>query len=303
VDGFGRGRSLLPVALHLYGAALAFAWVAAAPFSAAVHEALDGQPGARRLIADGGIEVIAELGRSSPALWPAALAGVLPLLLVFLPLSVFLAGGAYGLAAERPERPWSRFWLAGAKRFRVFVVLSALGAVYAVATGAIASGLIAGISAGARAVEGRWAYWAAVGARAAVLLFASLHARSVVGFALACREARPDERLLPGFGRSLAMCWRRLAATLGIGAAFVSLQALSAVAGLALARAAGEGGWVAAAAAQAGWFGAAWLHAVEIRARIAYSASVAPSAAVRRPAEDASPAVLRADAEEEPCVP
>ena len=291
-DGFGRGRSLLPVALYLYGAALAFAWVAAAPFSAAVHEALDGQPGARRLIADGGIEVIAELGRSSSALWPAALAGVLPLLLLFLPLSVVLAGGAYGIAAERPDRPWSRFWLAGGQRFRVFLVLSALGAVYAVATGAVASGVIAGISAGSRAVEGRGAYWAAVSARAAVLLFAALHARSVVGFALACREAKPDEGLLPGFGRSLALCWRRLAATLGIGAAFLSLQALSAVAGLALARTAGEGGWVAAAAAQAGWFGAAWLHAVEIRARIAYAAGLAPP-----------PALPRADAEEVPCAP
>jgi hypothetical protein len=136
-----------------------------------------------------------------------------------------------------------------------------------------------------------------------VLLFAALHARSLVGFALAGREAKPDEGLLPGFARSLALCWRRLAATLGIGAAFVTLQALSAVAGLALARAAGEGGWVAAAASQAGWFGAAWLHAVEIRARIAYAAGVAALPAVPRPAEGASPAPLRPDAEEVPCDP
>ncbi len=279
-DGFRRGASLLPAAVYLYGAALAFASVATAPLSALLHGALDGQPGARRMVADGGLEVFAELGRSSPgALGAAAFAGVLPLVLLFVPLLIVLAGGVYGLAAGRAERPWSAFWLAGATRFRPFVVLAALGAVYTLGAGAVASGVIAGVAAATKGVSGAAAFWFALLARGAVGLFAVITVRTVVGFGFACRETLPDGRALPAFGRSLRLSWRRVLAAHGIGALFLALQALAAAAALALARLAGGDGRLAAILAQAGWFGVAWLHVVEARARIVLAAAEWPEPA------------------------
>ncbi len=270
--------------MYLYAGALAFAWLASAPFAAAIHGMLDGQPDAGRTVADGGLEVLDELSRSGTAAWPAVFGGVVALVLAFLPLGLVLAGGAYGLAAGRAERPWSTFWVAGVKRFPSFFCRAAVAAAYTAAAGIVAWGAIAGISAAFREPSGPGAFWTGIGLDAAVVAFAALHVRTVLGFAFARVTAKPDERLLPGFVAAVSLCWCRLPATHAIGVLFLSLQASSALLGLALGRTAGQGGWISAALAQAGWLGVAWLRVAEVRTRVAYASSAPGTVTHRREA-------------------
>jgi len=284
-EGFRGGRASLVTAAYLYVVALGFAWLAAAPGAAALHAALDGRPSARRMIGDGGLEVVEEMRRSGEALWPAASGGSAPLAAVFVLLCIVLAGGAYGLAAGRSERPFREFWIAGAERFPAFLCRGALSAVYAVPVGVVAWGGIAGILAAFREPSGPILYWIGMGLVAAVMASAAVHVRTVLGFAFARASAEPDERLLPGFAAAVSFCWRHLFATHGIGILFVALQVFSALTGLVLGGLAGWGGWAAAALAQAGWLGVAWLRAAEIRTRVAYASSPADAAPYRAGAE------------------
>jgi hypothetical protein len=277
VEGFRGGRAPLAAAAYLYVAALAFAWLAAAPGAAALHGALDGQPSAARMIADGGVDVVEEMSRSGAALWPAASAGVVPLVVVFVLFGVVLSGGANGLAARRSERPFREFWIAGTSRFPSFLLRGVLSAVYAAAAGVVAWGIIAGILRAFAEPSGRGTYWTGVGLILAVVTLTALHVRTVLGFAFARASAEPDERLLRGFVGAVSFCWSRLPATHGIGVLFLALQVVSALSGLALGRLAGWGGWISAGLAQAGWFGVAWLRAAEIRTRVAYASSADPA--------------------------
>jgi hypothetical protein len=284
-EGIRGGRVALVTAVYLYLAALAFAWLAAAPGAAALHGALDGQPSAGRWVADGGLEWVEELSRAGSALLPAISGSLAPLLVAFVVLGVVLSGGANGLAVARPERPFREFWVAGATRLPVFLLLGALSAVYAAAAGFVAWGAIAGILTAFAEPSGPGAYWTGIGLILAVVALTALHARTVLGFAFARASAEPDERLLPGFVGAVSLCWSRLPATHGIGILFLALQVVSALAGLALGRLAGWGGWISAALAQAGWFGVAWLRAAEIRTRVAYASSADRVPLDRAPAE------------------
>jgi hypothetical protein len=272
-EGFRGGRASLVAAAHLFGGALAFAWLAAAPSAAALHDALDGQPSAARLVRDGGFEVVEEMSRAGALLLPAVLGSVAPLGVAFLLLAVVLAGGAYGSAVRRPERPLRDFWAAGSGRFAAFLRCGVLSALYAAVFGVAAWGTMAGILTALAEPSGPGAYRALIALLAAVFAVTVLHVRTVLGFAFAHAAMEPDERPLAGFLGAVGFCWRRLPSTHGIGLLFLLLQASSALAGLALARLAGPGGWGAAALAQAGWFGVAWLRVAEIRARVAYASS------------------------------
>ncbi|MBZ5637700.1 MAG: hypothetical protein LAO51_02970 [Acidobacteriia bacterium] len=301
-EGLRGGSARLAAAVYLYVAALAFAWLAAAPFAAALHGALDGQPGADRMTAGGGLEVLEEMSRSGATLWPAGLGGVGPLALAFVPLALVLAGGTYGLASGTPAWPWTAFWTEGARRFPEFLGFAILAAVYAAATGAVAWGAIAGISAAFREPSGPAAYWTGIGLVVVVAAFAVLHARTVLGFAFARPGAGTGGRLLPGFALAVSFCWRHLPATHGIGALFLALQASSALLGLAAGRVAGQGGWCSAVLAQAGWLGVAWLRAAEVRARVAY-AFPASGAVVHREETDGESDTLSRGTEGPTCDP
>jgi len=279
-EGFRGGHASIVAAVHFYAAAVAFAWLASAPLASALHGALDGHPGAARLAADGGLAVFEELSRTLPELPGTVFATTAPLVLVFLPLALLLLGGAQGVLWGDRARPWRSFWSAGARRFLPLLLRALPGGLYAAAVALLAAGVLRGVEVAVREPSGAGVFWSGAALSAATVFAAIVHARTVLGFAFAIREVRPDERFFHGFLAAVVLSWRRFPGAHAIGGSFLFLGAAVAFLGVYLAGVAGHGTWPSALLAQAGWLGVAWLRAAEIRARIAFAAAEAPAPAI-----------------------
>ncbi len=145
--------------------------------------------------------------------------------------------------------------------------------------GLLAAGVLRGVAAAVREPSGAGVFWTGIALSAAILFAAIVHARTVLGFAFAILEVRPEEWFFQGFLAAVVLSWRRFPGAHAIGALFLLLDAAVAFLGIFLAGAAGHGTWPSALLAQVGWFGVAWLRAAEIRARIAFAAAEAPAPA------------------------
>lgn len=92
-------------------------WIAAHPFAAGLHTAMDASPVAKEIASGGGMDLLAELGMRQPGLFGAGFSMALVAGAASLLLALYLTAGAYGHAAEPLGPAWRRFWSQGARMF------------------------------------------------------------------------------------------------------------------------------------------------------------------------------------------
>ena len=276
VEGLRGGRSTAVAAVHLWLAALALAGIASAPFAVAVHEALDGHPGAARLVADGGASVLDELSRTSGGIVGLAPPASLLLVALGIPIALFLLGGTYFLAAGGGERPVRAFWTAGATRCVPFLGVAAATGAYGVLVAVACFLAILPVQSLLSHPLGPLSYRLGVAACVGIALAGVLHLRTVLGFALACREVAPVPGVWRPFREGLRIAWRRTSASHAVSLVFLAAGASAALLGGFLADRLGWGSAGSAVSAQLGWLALAWLRASEVRARVALAAAWTP---------------------------
>lgn len=259
----------------LYLAGLLFSTAAMAPFRAALHARLDASPAAAGLL-KGDLSLFLELFMSEKGMDAAAFGGLLPLLLLFVPVVLFLQGAIYVQAVQeqREGKFWRPFLDGGARAFLPFLGLVLLNLVLYLLAAVLPALGIVGLARGLKEAEDPRVdvLLLLLGGIVGGLLF--VLARNGAGFARARRALLPEgEPLGRAFLRSTAFTFRRFLPVTGLGLFFVLARWIWLWL-FAFVLSPGTASPVGAAATvlllQAGFAGTALLRVAEARAQVAY---------------------------------
>lgn len=123
-----RGRVFLTAVLYL--AILLASTIALRPLVNGFHAAFDESPAAADFFTGGGLDLLAELGVNQPAFWAAGFSLLLPVLLLYLVLGLFLTAGLYGVAAGEGRPAWRALLPEAMRLFWPFLGLLLLNIVF-----------------------------------------------------------------------------------------------------------------------------------------------------------------------------
>jgi hypothetical protein len=292
-DGFlgGRGKGL--AALLLFGSSWLFSTLALKPMNSGLHTALDGAPAAGEFLSGSGADLWFEMAFRQPAFFPAGFALLLPVLLLYALLGLYLTAGIYGQAALPEGCVWRTFFERARRFFLPFTLGLLMNLIFwAVVAGLVMAG-VAGLWKGTGEATDPAVHWRVFLAGAALLAVLLNLFRSSLGFFQA-RWALIGGR--EGLGRcflsSLSFTFKRFIPVNAMTWLFTALHLLVLwVAVFALSPGySSEGRWFATASLlQAGYFLLAFLRVAEARSQVEYSKACLPAQASRAvPAEPAA---------------
>jgi hypothetical protein len=295
-DGFVRGRGKALAAFLLFGSAWLFSTLALRPMSVGLHQALDGATAAKEFLGGGGVDLWFEMLMRQPAFFPGGMSLLMPMLLFYAMLGLYLTAGLYGFAASQ-EGPAVRTFFERARRFFVPFALGLLMNLvfWAVVTGVFVLGMM-GLWRGFKDATDPEVHWRMFLMDAALVTILVNLFRGSTGFFQA-RYALTEGR--EGLGRcflaSLAFAFKRFVPVNALTWLFTTLHVLVLwLVVFALSPGyATPGRWFATAfLLQFGYFTLAFLRVAEARSQVEYARFSLSAAEVspRTPALTAEPA-------------
>ena|GEM_PF-1406540 len=141
--GFLRGRGKAWAAFLLFASSWLFSTLALRPMNAGLHQALDGAPSAKEFLGGGGVDLWFEMLMRQPAFFSGSMSLLMPMLLFYALLGLYLTAGLYGFAASQ-EGPAVRTFFERARRlFAPFALGLLMNLVFwAVVTGVFVLGMM-----------------------------------------------------------------------------------------------------------------------------------------------------------------
>ena len=289
--GFLKGRGKAWAAFLLFASSWLFSTLALRPMSVGLHQGLDRAPAAKEFLGGGGVDLWFEMLMRQSAFFSGGMSLLMPMLLLYALLGLYLTAGLYGFAASQ-EGPAVRTFFERARRlFAPFALGLLMNLVFwAVVTGVLVLGML-GLWRGFKDATDPAVHWRLILMDAAILaIFVNLF-RGSTGFFQA-RYALTEGR--EGLGRcflaSLAFALKRFVPVNALTWLFTLLHVLVlwlAVFALSPGYATPSRWFATAFLLQFGYFVLAFLRVAEARSQVEYARL---EASLRIPARTAGPA-------------